>query len=252
MKKIALVAVILVAVVVVILVATRGHRDRASDAVATPAQPAVVVVLDPAHGGRDPGTKAEGVQEKDLVLAIANRVSAIAAVERPDIKVVLTRASDVEAASEERLLVATREGAGMYLSLHVNAFDKTTVYGAETWVDSSRTAADPSWTLARSVQKAIVASAGVRDRGVKSQDLYLRRLSIPAASTQVGFLTSPEERAKLLDPAYQDLLARGILQGISDYVLVSGAATPVAGGPLPTVQAAPAGGSATRPVGSGS
>lgn len=253
MKRSVLVVLVLVAVLVLAIVVSRSVRHRSEDDLAAaPAQPSVVVVVDPAHGGRDPGANAGGTLEKDVVLAIANRVSALS-VEYPDLKVVLTRTSDVEVVSDERIAVATREGAVLYLALHANAFDKPSVNGVETWVNSSRTSSDPSWTLARSVQKAVVAASGARDRGVRSQDLFLRRLAIPAASAEVGFLTSPDERAKLLDPAYQDQVARGILQGVADYV--AGTTTQeVAGTPQPSSAVQPASGTGTssRKPGSGS
>jgi N-acetylmuramoyl-L-alanine amidase len=67
------------------------------------------------------------------------------------------------------------------------------------------------------------SSTGARDRGVKSQGLYLQHTTLPAVSVEVGFLTCPEERTKLLDPTYQDQIAQGILKGILNYLNAVGA-----------------------------
>ena len=221
MKRLLLVAVILTVLVVVIVVGIKALRHQPDEATLSKTKPAVVVVVDPAHGGRDPGANSDGVFEKDVTLAVANKVSALAG-EYPGLRVVLTRSTDAEVVSDERIAIANREGAALYVAIHVNAFNKPTATGIETWVDTTHTSGDPSWTFARSVEKAVVASTSAKDRGVRTQDLFLKRLTIPAAATEVGFITSPDERTKLLDPTYQDLVARGILQGVCDYVAAAG------------------------------
>ncbi len=221
MKRLLLVAVILTVLVVVIVVGIKALRHQPDAATVSKSKPAVVVVVDPAHGGRDPGANSEGIFEKDVTLAVANRVSALAG-EYPGLKIILTRSTDAEVISDERIAIANREGAALYVAIHVNAFNKPTATGIETWVDTTHTSGDPSWTFARSVEKAVVASTAAKDRGVRTQDLFLKRLTIPAAATEVGFITSPDERTKLLDPTYQDLVARGILQGVCDYVTTAG------------------------------
>jgi len=221
MKRLLLVAVILTVLVVVIVVGIKALRHQPDEATLSKTKPAVVVVVDPAHGGRDPGANSDGVFEKDVTLAVANKISALAG-EYPGLRVVLTRSTDAEVVSDERIAIANREGAALYVAIHVNAFNKPTATGIETWVDTTHTSGDPSWTFARSVEKAVVASTSAKDRGVRTQDLFLKRLTIPAAATEVGFITSPDERTKLLDPTYQDLVARGILQGVCDYVAAAG------------------------------
>ena len=94
-------------------------------------------------------------------------------------------------------------------------------YGVETWVDDTRASNDPSWILASAVQDAVVEATGARNRGIRSQQLYLRHTTLPAASIEVGFLTCDEERARLLDPAYQDRIARGIVDGILTFLEAS-------------------------------
>ena len=186
-----------------------------------PVGPIVTVAIDPGHGGRDPGGVVGDVLEKDVNLQIANRLAELVDAQ-PNLKAVLTRTSDVTVDNQLRLQLAEGAGAVLYLSVHINSYDDPSVHGAETLVDDTRAQDDPSWKLAESVQNALIAATGARDRGVKKQGLYLDQTKLPAVSAEVGFLSSTDERAKLLDPAYQDKIAQGLLQGILDYLHATG------------------------------
>jgi N-acetylmuramoyl-L-alanine amidase len=219
MKKIGVLLLIVAVVLISLLFA--GVFKRPSSEVqpvtAEPEVPSVTIVLDPGHGGRDPGAVAGDVLEKDVNLEIVKRLKALAEAE-PRLNPVLTRTADVTVDKLARIRLADEVGAALYLSVHINAFDDPEVHGAETWVDATRAPDDQSWLLAESVQHALAAATGARDRGVRSQELYLQHTTLPAVSVEVGFLTCPEERAKLLDPAYQEKIAQGILNGILDYL----------------------------------
>jgi len=224
MKRI-LIALLIVMVVVIVSLLLAGVFKRPAPDIqpvtVEPEGPSVIIVLDPGHGGRDPGAVVGDVLEKDVNLEIVKKVRGLVEAQ-PRLKPVLTRTTDVTVNKTDRVHLADEVGAALYLSIHVNAFDDPEVHGAETWVDDTRAPGDPSWKLAESVQDALVAATGARDRGVRSQELYLRHTTLPAASVEVGFLTCPEERTKLLDPTYQDQIAQGILKGILDYLDTAG------------------------------
>lgn len=171
----------------------------------------LVIVIDPGHGGHDPGAVVAGLQEKDVNLALALRVLRKAQ-GRPDFRVILTRTTDLYVDLVERLRIAETMGAHLYLSLHANYHRDATVCGVETWVDTD--AGGESLRLAREVQRAVAAATGAPDRGVHRQTLYLRHTSLPAALVEVGYLSCPSERALLLDPSYQEKVADGILRGV--------------------------------------
>jgi N-acetylmuramoyl-L-alanine amidase len=216
MKRVIAVGVVVAFVVVISLVlagAFRRSPETVEVAAAVPARPAVTLVLDPGHGGRDPGAVVGDFLEKDINLEIVSRVKALADA-HPDLAPVLTRELDVYVEKTDRVQLADQVGAALYLSIHVNACDYPEVHGVETWVDDTRASDDPSWILATAVQDAVVEATAARDRGIRSQQLYLRHTTLPAASIEVGFLTCNDERAKLLDPAYQDHIAQGIVDGI--------------------------------------
>ena len=177
----------------------------------------ITVVINAGDGGRAPGAVVGGVMEKDINLAVALRVLALTRSD-PRLGVVLTRMTDRYIAHRDRLKIAERAGAALYLSIHTNAALTTQARGIETWVDDSRGPTDRSWLLAEAVQRGVIASVGAVDRGVRSQRLYMRHTRLPAVLLEVGFLTHPAERRLLLTPEHQDRIARGIVNGILDFL----------------------------------
>ncbi len=91
------------------------------------------VVLDPGHGGKDPGAAYGNFVEKRIVLDVALKVGELLKVDK-DIKVIFTRKSDVFVEVAERTKIANREKADVFVSIHVNAAKNTTAYGAETYI----------------------------------------------------------------------------------------------------------------------
>ncbi len=91
------------------------------------------IVIDPGHGGHDPGARANGVNESDIVLDVALRVEALLKAQ-PGFDVVLTRRTNVFIPLEERTAIANRESADMFLSIHVNASPRTATRGIETYL----------------------------------------------------------------------------------------------------------------------
>ncbi len=90
------------------------------------------VVLDPGHGGEDPGAAYNGVREKDVVLSVGLKLAKL--LENEGVQVLLTRKTDVFIELDERCAIANRADADLFISIHCNAEPKKTAYGAETWV----------------------------------------------------------------------------------------------------------------------
>ncbi len=93
-----------------------------------------VVVIDPGHGGRDPGCRAHGFQEKDIALNIALKLGEKIRREMPGIKVIYTRERDVFVPLHERASIANKNDADLFISIHVNSARNTAVFGTETFV----------------------------------------------------------------------------------------------------------------------
>ena len=216
------------------------------------------VALDAGHGGKDPGAlAANGTQEKMLSLDIARRVRSHLAV--AGVKVVMTRDSDVFLELADRPKAASKAKADLFVSVHLNATAGTGVKGVETFAVAAaghpptaggtaksypavpNNAFNHSGTvLAYQIQKAVSGITRAEDRGVKrARFAVLRESVMPAALVECGFLTNPQEAARLQTPSYRETLAQGIAQGILNYLaLVKRAKL----GPGAAVAQVPAGG----------
>ena len=178
-----------------------------------------LVVIDPGHGGQDPGGIGWlGVKEKDVNLAIARLVE-LEALNEPHLKIVLTRRNDIYISLRERVALAERLGAALYVSIHANIHRDPWVRGTETLLPESwRGGHSQSLRLAQKLQHSLVRWLGTRDRGVKYQRLYLRWADLPAALVEVGFLSNPEEARLLQTLSYQDRVAKAILAAIKEFL----------------------------------
>ena len=183
----------------------------------TSTQGKILVALDAGHGGKDPGATSGDYTEKAINFAIVKRVQALLAAD-PQIRTITTRSVDVFVPLEERIRIAQDGGASIYVSVHVNSFTQSDVSGVETWVDTTRKDSDASWTLAAMLQDALSLSTGARNRGIRTQESYLQRTSMPAVTVEVGYITNPAERTQLLDGLYQDKIAAGVVTGIRQFL----------------------------------
>lgn len=92
-----------------------------------------VVVIDPGHGGRDPGAVGTNAKEKDINLAVALKLGKKIAANHKDVKIVYTRSTDVFVELDERANIANRNKADLFISIHTNAVKSKTVRGTETY-----------------------------------------------------------------------------------------------------------------------
>lgn len=171
-----------------------------------------VVVIDPGHGGGDPGAiGVNGTLEKDLNLDLAKLVYT-KSLAYPELRFVLTRRTDTYLELADRLEAASAAGATLYVSIHANAHHSATAAGIETYIGLGADRA--SRRLAETIQNALVRATSARDRGVRTSDIYVGNAEMPAVLLEVGFLTNAAEAAKLSSIRYQDCIADAILSGI--------------------------------------
>ncbi|MDU4892248.1 MAG: N-acetylmuramoyl-L-alanine amidase [Clostridium sp.] len=169
------------------------------------------IVVDPGHGGRDPGAIGpSGLQEKDVVLKVGLKVRDL--LESYGYKVVMTRTTDVYLSLQERCDIANNSEADFFISIHNNSFEKPTVHGTETF---SHNDYDLGAQMARSIQNNLVSALGRYNRGHKTSDFYvLRNTKMPAALTELAFISNPTEEALLKTDEFQTKAAKAIVQGI--------------------------------------
>ncbi len=178
----------------------------------------VLVVIDPGHGGKDPGAVGlGGLREVDVILPISLDVSQI--LKQQGVEVMMTRNADYFVSLQGRTALANRARANIFVSIHANAVGggRRNVNGMETFYAGNR-------DLAAAIHRSILRSVTVgRDRGVKKSRFYVLRTSrMPAALVEVGFVTGTEDNARLRDPAYRRRMAQAIAQGILDYIRQKG------------------------------
>lgn len=181
------------------------------------------VVLDAGHGGSDCGANYGGIYEKNINLAVTQKVYSL--LQDTGINLLMTRTSDATVNLYDRPALANNAGADLFMSIHSNASaTSTTVQGIYTcyYGDSSTGGKQ----LAQSVQSAVIAAAGATDRGLQARPnlVVLKDSKMPAALIEMGFMSTPEELARLTDDGYQQELALGIAGGIIAYLNAAAAA----------------------------
>ncbi len=174
----------------------------------------ISVIIDPGHGGKDPGAIGiGGLQEKDVILPISIRVAQI--LQQNGVQAVLTRNSDFFVSLQGRVDLAEQRNADLFVSIHANSvgLSRPDVSGLEVYYYSSGA------NLAQTVRSSILSSVNVRDRGVRKARFYvLRKSSMPAILVETGYVTGREDAAKLASPQYREQMAQGIANGILSYI----------------------------------
>lgn len=176
-----------------------------------------VVVLDPGHGGRDPGAIGiNGLRETDVVLSISLDVSRI--LQQQGVTVYLTRTDEREIDLPPRVNLAERVRADVFVSIHANAISlsRPDVNGLETYYAPGATEGQ---RLAQSIHQSVLGSIRMGDRGVRSARFYvIRNTSMPATLVETGFLTGAEDNPRLADPNFRRQMAEAIARGILQYL----------------------------------
>ncbi|MCW5932949.1 MAG: N-acetylmuramoyl-L-alanine amidase [Fimbriimonadia bacterium] len=184
-----------------------------------------VITIDPGHGGKQPGARAvhkgKTVYEKDIVMSVSNKV--LEYLNDKGSNVIMTRAEDKQVGLYDRTDMANDANAHFFVSLHCdsnarpNSASGTTIYYHGDDADSR--------ALAQAILSEIVKVSGLPSKGVRSDKvLYdtglavLRTSRMPAVLIEMGYLNHDGDRAKLLDPQFQDRIAAAIARGIQKYV----------------------------------
>jgi len=181
-----------------------------------PALQGKVIVLDPGHGGRDPGAIGPtGVKEKDVVLAVAQKLSNLLL--EAGAWPLLTRNSDVFVDLLSRVNLANNSKADLFVSIHGNAAPIYNAGGTETYSYIYANSQE-GVRLAKSVQNNLVRNLGLLNRGAKTANFsVLRNSTMPSILAELAFLSNPREEQLLKDSAFQQKAAEALMQGILDY-----------------------------------
>jgi N-acetylmuramoyl-L-alanine amidase len=213
------------------------------------------IVIDPGHGGHDPGAQGKGVSEAELTLDIALRLEKLLQ-KVPGVEVILTRRTDDFVPLQERTAIANREGADLFLSIHANASSNDLARGIETYYlnfasnmsaaavaarenaasGQSMSAApdfiksialnnklDESRDFATDVQRAMIeklrtSNKTVKDLGVKQAPfMVLIGAAMPSVLAEVSFVTNEPEAKLLQGSAYREKIAEALFNAVRKY-----------------------------------
>jgi N-acetylmuramoyl-L-alanine amidase len=233
---------------------TREHKKFTGSLIEQLGLKIRTVMLDPGHGGKDPGAVSNGRQEKDINLRMAKILGNM--LEQKGYRVLYTRTGDTFVPLDERTAMANSRGADLFLSLHCNAYKKRSVSGLEIYylnLATSKAAVrvaarengvsvkkisdmqfilsdlmlnskiKESKELANLVHNATLRSVrgkyrSARDHGVRGAFFYvLTGAKMPSLLAELGYLTNKTEAGRLGSDAYLKRIARGMVAGIESY-----------------------------------
>lgn len=182
------------------------------------------VVIDPGHGGPDPGAVGiGGLRETDVVLDVSLQLARL--LQARGVQVLLTRTSEVDVDLPPRVSLANGSGADAFISIHANALSmgRPDVNGIETFYFAGTGTSARSRLLSEAVQQQMMAiSPGTPDRGVRTARFFvIRRTTMPSTLVEMGFVTGRVDATRLADPDYRRRMALALAAGILDYLRVT-------------------------------
>ncbi len=240
------------ALMAVLLILTLFPMSAANDPFSYPVS---TVILDAGHGGRDPGASASysftggTVNESDLVLDITKRVFALLSMEKPSLKLIMTRLDDTYISLAERSKIAytaelAPQSSVLFVSIHINSaqareatgfevltkrqekrvtfLDEHTpintipLYAPFTALELNRLLNQRNLFVARTFEEVLVQQMpSSRNRGIKERDLYVLNASrVPSVLLELGFLSNEDEARNILSPAWRQKVANAIAEAV--------------------------------------
>ncbi len=186
-----------------------------------------VVVIDPGHGGKDPGkVGVSGTLEKDINLQIAKKLQTL--LEAEDVKVILTRESDAGLYQETdrnkkvadmraRCAIIEKNKPDLVISIHQNSYHQESVKGGQCFYHASSKEAEE---LAEFIQAQFQAMDKENERQIQANSSYylLKKTTVPTVIAECGFLSNKEEEGKLTQESYQEKLAWALHLAILEYL----------------------------------
>jgi len=185
-----------------------------------------VIVIDPGHGGYDPGASADlhpfDVYEKNITLAIARRVQTVLTANGAT--VIMTRSSDFYISPNDRPLIGNGRHADYFISIHADssAVGRNTLAGTTVYFHGQSSVCR---LMAADIGRRVSETSGLSYNGIKSDTIrfrtgfaVLRGSEMPAVLVETGYMNNDRDLAKLRDDAGQQRIAEGITAGLRDFI----------------------------------
>ncbi|WP_050183339.1 N-acetylmuramoyl-L-alanine amidase [Domibacillus robiginosus] len=180
------------------------------------------IILDPGHGGSDPGAVGFGLHEADVVLKTGLKVNSL--LKDTPFNVKMTRSTDTFITLANRAAFAKRNNGDIFVSIHANAASPS-ASGTETFYSAAANSqnASDSKLLATKIQSRMIAAWDLKNRGVKTAGYYvLKNNTVPAALLELGFITNKGDNDKLKSDYWLNVMSKAIYNGILDYYKAKG------------------------------
>ena len=180
-----------------------------------------LIVIDPGHGGSDPGACHNNVKEKDVNLAISLKLNE--ALQDKGYNTLMTRQNDSSVGLYDRPEIANNVNADLFISIHANSYTPNpSVEGVEILycpADQCSLKSRDDYELAKILMDEITKVTGAKNKNITKGPklVVLNRTKMSAILIETGFLTNSNEAKLLSTPEYQDLMVEGIINGIEKY-----------------------------------
>ena len=175
-----------------------------------------IIIIDAGHGGTDPGSVKQGIQEKDINLQIALQLQK--RLEAKGYKVVMTRDDDTAISLKNRAKLANQAKGDLLISIHQNSFRDASVHGIEVFYTPGKGTYDDR--LANCIQEALISYTQAKDRHVReiTNLLIIRESNMSACLIESAYLSNDTERELIQTKDYQDKVVTGIIEGIENFL----------------------------------
>ncbi|GAA1966413.1 N-acetylmuramoyl-L-alanine amidase [Amycolatopsis minnesotensis] len=179
------------------------------------------IVIDPGHGGADPGIEASGLRESDLAWDLARRLEG--RMKAAGMEALISRGREHGPTEAERAKFANEAGADLFLSLHCDRNPSPHAHGVASFHfgNGHGTTSTVGELLAGFIQRELAARTGLLDCRTHAKTWEILRLTrCPAVRMEIGYLTNPGDSRRLADPAFRDVVTEGILIAVKRLYLL--------------------------------
>jgi|GEM_PF-320040 len=171
--------------------------------------------LDPGHGGEDPGAQGNGLNEKDITLAIALKIRKIILNDYENVQVKMSRTSDTTRSLAQRSSAANAWDADFFLAIHINSADSS-AQGYEDFIYDGASNTSKAAKYQDIIHAEVIKVNQLKDRGQKKANFHvIRETKMPSILTENGFISNKHDAALMKDPAWQEKVAQGHVNGIA-------------------------------------
>jgi N-acetylmuramoyl-L-alanine amidase len=180
----------------------------------------LVVIIDPGHGGKDPGNETDSLTEAQINLQIANQILETKKKGRKNIEFIFTRKGDNFVELKDRIALIDKHDADLFISIHCDAYTDENLNGYQIFQPSKGDHIVLSKKYAKMLEEAVTKKkTPIVHKSTKPGEQFVTtRAHCPAVIVNFGFITNPGDLETVLNPEYQLAYAEAIVESINEYI----------------------------------